>query len=185
MSSMPMCKRIQRGSTAQVVDQLSQWFHWSGWPERLRSDAGPCFRGQFTTWCKDHGIHHDHSSAYNAASNGQAEQAVARTKKVLKRARESGQSPELALQEFRNLKMADADVSPSELFYGRRLRGELPSLKVGINRDKMVQEREMARQRYLNTGSKKARRGQFSAGDVEKCGISRNNYRNTCYRLVV
>ena len=133
LSSMPMCKQISRGTTDEVVTQLSKWFYWSGWPERLRSDNGPCFRGKFSRWCEDHGIRHETSSAYNAASNGLAEAGVARTKKVLKRARECGQPAQLALQEFRNTKMSNGPT-PSNLFYGRRLRGELPALKVDVNK---------------------------------------------------
>ena len=120
LSSMPMVKQISRGMTDAVVTQLSKWFYWSGWPERLHSDNGPCFRGTFSRWCEDHGIRHELSSAYNAASNGLAEAGVGRVKKVLKRARECGQPAQLALQEFRNTKMSSGPA-PSDLFYGRRL----------------------------------------------------------------
>ena len=84
LSSMPMVKQIRRGTTDAVTSQLLRWFYWSGWPEKVRSDNGPCLRGAFPSWCQEKGIRHELLSAYNAPSNGLAEGAVGCVKKVLK-----------------------------------------------------------------------------------------------------
>ena len=55
--------------------------------------------------------------------------------------------------------------APSDLFYNRRLRGELPALKVHVNKDELVEERQRSREKYLSTGTRKPARGQFSVGE--------------------
>ena len=113
---MPRAEKLKRGTTEAVTSALSKWFYWYGFPEKIRSDFGPCFRNSFTKWCTTKGIRHEVSSGYFAPSNGLAEAGVVRTTKLIKRARECGQSVELALAEYRNTAMATSPAL-SDLFY--------------------------------------------------------------------
>ena len=79
------------------------------------------------------------SSANNLASNGLAESTVKNTKILLKSFKEKSNYPEM-LCHFNQAPRED--VSPSELFQGRRVRSYLPMLDdtVDINKGKVARE---------------------------------------------
>ena len=83
---------------------------------------------------------------------------------MIKRAHECGESVDLALAEYRNTAMANSPA-PSDLFYNRRLCGELPSLKTYFDRDGYVEEKQRSRDKYLSTGTCRPARGQFAVGE--------------------
>ena len=69
---------------------LSSWFNLLGWLSSIRSDGGPQFRGDFTSFCTKHGIRHELSAPNNPKSNGLAEAGVKSVKNILKKCVSSG-----------------------------------------------------------------------------------------------
>ena len=127
-SVFPMVARLPTSNTATVLRILLEWFQMLGFPEKIISDGGPQFRSAFKTFCKDHAIHHDPSSAYHAQGNGLAESAVKQTKGLLKKLGNDWPSFMMALIEFRNTPSEDAGASPAQQFFGRIQRTTLPIL---------------------------------------------------------
>ena len=111
--------------TATVTGQLSSWFTEYGWPSSIGSDGGTQFRTEFSTFCQDNGIKHELSSPYNPESSGLAEAAVKNIKTLIIRCHKLEENLQLAIAAWRNMARADG-VSPSQLFFGRRQRQQLP-----------------------------------------------------------
>ena len=55
------------------------------YPGTLKTDNGPCFRGEFSDWCKQHNVVHDTSDPMRPEGNGHAESGVAQAKHLLNR----------------------------------------------------------------------------------------------------
>ena len=125
-SGFPFFGPLRSESTAAVRGKLLDWFYLYGFPARIRTDNGPCFRGQFTAFCEEHGIAHETSSPYNSRSNSLAENAVKEVKKLLKKTKDSGEQFLPSLLELRNTPRVDG-FSAAMLFFGRRLRTKLPA----------------------------------------------------------
>lgn len=126
-SGYPFVKLLLRTSTADVTTVLTSWFRMFGFPSKIKSDNGPQFRTEFKEYCTTNGMTHDTSSPYFPSSNGLAESAVKNVKRLLQKCGTTGDKFELALQEFKAMPRADG-YSPNQLFFGRKLRGLLPSL---------------------------------------------------------
>ena len=73
-----------------------------------------------------------------------AENGVQRVKKVIKRATLAGESVEVAVAEFRNSRMF-RQPAPSELFFRRQVRGELPQLRKEVDVKAGEEQHEAAR----------------------------------------
>ena len=154
-SSYPMYKKLKGEGFDQVTKTLINWFQTFGRPKEIRSDDGPAFRQIFTDWCSANNIYHQSSSASNARSNGSSESGCARIKKVLKKAAMAGQNIDETVSAFRNMSMSNG-LSPSELFFRRRIRGNLPALQLTVNKSQHDAVREKQKQRYLDRDKTKA-----------------------------
>ena len=86
---------------------------------------GPQFRTEFSAFCRNNGIKREPSSTYNPESNGLAEAAVKNIKTLITRCHKLDENLQLAIAAWRNMARADG-VSPSQLFFGRRQRQQLP-----------------------------------------------------------
>ena len=128
-SSWPWVHKMRSTTTAATTDVLNSWFLEWGYPERIRSDNGPQFRGLFATWCKQHNILHETSSPWNPNSNGLAEAAVKSMKALLQKCHMTRENFDHALLEWRNTARADG-ISPAQAFLGRRQRTQLPCLSL-------------------------------------------------------
>ena len=82
-SGYRFCTHLNKTSTKDVTSALEHWFFQFGIPSRLRSEGGPQFRQEFTRWCKELGIRHELSSAFNPESNGLCERGVGVIKECL------------------------------------------------------------------------------------------------------
>ena len=113
---------------AGLVASLRKLFLTFGIPESLSSDGGPEFTASETQeflirW----GVHHRKSSAHNPQSNGRAEVAVKRAKRLLKSS--IGPAGSLnndgflrAMLQLRNTPDPDCKLSPAQILFGRPLR---------------------------------------------------------------
>ena len=127
-SGYPWAMPLRSTTTKTITNNLTAWFQAHGWPERIRTDGGPQFRGDFQNFCKEHSIIHELSSAHNPKSNGLAEAAVKSIKNLLLKCRENGDNFDKSLYAWRNTPRADG-FSPFEMYFGRKGRQpNLPSL---------------------------------------------------------
>ena len=75
-SGYPVFKKLTSTTTSSILTTLSGWFNVLGWPRLIRSDGGPQFRGEFSSFCEKYNIKHELSAPYNPRSNGLVESAV-------------------------------------------------------------------------------------------------------------
>ena len=148
-SGMPFYRKVNGPGTDETCKILEEWFLDYGYPRRLRSDGGPAFRIKFGEWCVKHHIIWEPASSYNPQSNGLAEAAVSRVKKVIKKAIYGNEDIKKALAEYKNYKMA-GQSSPSEMFFGRKLRGQLPNLHMDVDMKQAELKREAVRTKFLD-----------------------------------
>ena len=78
-------EKLRRTDTRSVCKSLTKRFTEFGWPNFIRTDGGPEFRGECSEYCTANGIKHELSSAYNPESNGLAEAAVKNMKSLISR----------------------------------------------------------------------------------------------------
>ena len=96
-----------------------------GWPQSIRSDGGPQFRGEFGSFCEDNGIRHELSAPYNPRSNWLAESGVKIVKSILIKCLGEGRGVQRALYEWRNAPCQHG-FSPAQLMFGRSQNTLLP-----------------------------------------------------------
>ena len=56
-SGYPLYQLLRSLTSEAVIRALSTWFNLLGWPSSIHSDGGPQFRGDFVSFCQQHGIH--------------------------------------------------------------------------------------------------------------------------------
>ena len=131
-SGMPLHKLLRGEGTTDVTNAMEEFCTWFGLPEVVRADYGPCFQKSFDDWLLKKGTKHEQSSAYNPSSNGLAEQGMQRVKSVIRKAVMAWELVDLAVAEFRNA-WIQAQFSPSEMFFKRKLCGELPHIRTHLD----------------------------------------------------
>jgi len=128
-SGYPFIHQLRKLDTESILRYLRTLFCEWGFPRRIMTDDGPQFRGPFNEFCKKYFISHEISSAYHPQSNGLAESAVKNMKYLIMKLDSLEELP-MALMHWRNTPRADGDLSPAELFLGRRQRRLLPVLSL-------------------------------------------------------
>jgi hypothetical protein len=115
-----------RGDT--VIAKLNDWFLEFGYPRIIASDHGRQFLDRFDEWCAARGIAHKPfmSSPHHHQANGLAEAGVKQVKALLKKS-DSWAAFLDGLFHYRSTPRAVGELSPAELFFGRRLRTSLPA----------------------------------------------------------
>lgn len=126
-SGFPFVIKLHGLDTTSITKHLSAWFYDWGFPRYLTSDGGPQFRDEFVQYCNDNFISHTLSSAYHPQSNGLAESGVKSLKYLLIKLTSSTELP-MALLHWRNVPKTIGELSPAELFLGRRQRRHMPVL---------------------------------------------------------
>ena len=158
-SRFPFVEEMRRLDTNGVIKILKNWFLDWGYPNRLRSDNGPQFRGPFTKFCQEHNIQHELSSPYNSQSNGHAESCVKSMKYLLDKCNHDFNQFKSSLLEWRNTPSSGSEFSPAQLMMSRRQKTMLPVLdkvlndKIQIDEEDNVQALEKGKQlSILNIG---------------------------------
>ena len=169
-SGLPMVKPLRKQNTKAIIAILDDWFCDFGKPLQIRSDGGPQFRDEFTSWCKENNIVHELSSAYHHESNGHAESAVREMKHLLEKTK-SFQSFRKALLEYRSTPRYDG-LSPAQWLFGRRQRTEAAALPSAYDRIKDSEifnhesrRREEMRKQKSNDDQSSKRLPQLAVGD--------------------
>ena len=110
---------MTRLDTKAITEVLKTMFMQYGIPNRIRSDGGPQFRGEFQSWCQDMDIVHEQTSPYNPQANGHAEEAIGEMKQLITKA--GPNDFKSAMLEYRNTPRIDG-LSPAQWYLGRRQR---------------------------------------------------------------
>jgi hypothetical protein len=155
-------KQLQKTATKDVVNFLTNIFQDYGWPNSIRSDGGPQFRGDFQKFCRENNITHELSSPYNPESNGLAEAAVKSMKNLMIRTAEARESFTDALAQWRCMTREDG-TSPAQLFFKRKPRRPgLPAMSeheipIGMEkRDKIYMRCVQGRNKHTNKGESRS-----------------------------
>ena len=127
-TKFPFIRKMPRHCTSSaVVAAMKQVFSEQGIPEKVISDNGPQYdSAHFKTFACDWGFEHVTSSPHFPQSNGFVERTIQTVKNILKKARASGQDPDMALLCARTTPVDNVIPSPAETLYGRKIRGNLP-----------------------------------------------------------
>ena len=82
----------KEADSRDVIDFLEEVLHEYGYPEKLRKDRGPHYRGEFEDFTKRAGIDWKPSSAYHPKSNGHIERQIGIVKNLLDKTLKSRES---------------------------------------------------------------------------------------------
>ena len=144
-----ICRDIRDETTDTMTRVLTDVFNTYGWPVLLRTDGAPNFRQKFKAWCEEKDIMQEVSSPHNSRSNGCAESAVKKAKKIVKRTGARGVELQ-ALMQAANLAVARDGNCPADHFWSRQVRlpGH-PAVRKDIDVKEQVQIRKERQSRLL------------------------------------
>ena len=126
-SKWPEVVMMSSTTSQSTIEALRSIFAHHGLPEQLVSDNGPQFISEeFSHFVQENGIKHVLCAPYHPSSNGLAERFVQTFKRAMKAGEGDGKSLNHRLSDFlfdyRSSEHATTAVSPSELFFQRKLR---------------------------------------------------------------
>ena len=141
-SNFTFAKKLGKiGGTDKVIEKMKKIFFTFGFPQFLKTDFGPEFRGRFQQWAEKLGIVTTNSSAWNSRGNGRCEKAVQDIKRLLQKVKDEKGDWALALSEWRNCPTVSGP-SPAQLFYSRQVRScILPELYQEVEVTNMMLDR--------------------------------------------
>ena len=116
-----------------------------GIPEKVISDNGCHYDSEtFKAFAKQWGFDHITSSPTFAQSNGHLKRAIQTVKSALKKAKRGKIDADMALLCLRTTPINNHLLSPAELLYNRKLKGNLPMRTANIlqKREKIHQQLE-------------------------------------------
>jgi hypothetical protein len=118
--------KLSNTTSSVVIKQMKQWFARHGIPEKLVSDGASYYTSQqFKDFAITWDFTHIFSSPHYPQSNGLAESYVKIVKMILKKSKQSGKDPAMAVLEYRATPL-NIGYSPAELLMGRKIRSFLP-----------------------------------------------------------
>lgn len=151
-------EKLTSKTATGVITKLQIIFSRYGVPESLVADNMPCASAEFLRFAKDWNFQIVTSSPNYPQSNGQAERAIQTAKKLMKKAHESGQGVARAFLHLRTTPIANTNLSPAQLLYGRCIRTDLPSMPptattTSLNsREQLVRKQSLEKQ-FADRGS--------------------------------
>lgn len=160
--------KLHDTSSKAVIVHLKSIFARLGIPYVVYSDNGPQFQSTyFKDFATNWNFEHKTSSPRYPQSNGLVERYVGIIKQMLKKCEYDGKDMYLALLEYRNTPITDKIPSPTELMYGMKIRGLLPTLNTRSAQNEQTQQllkdRQNTQIRYYNRSAKDL--NFFKAGD--------------------
>ena len=123
----------------------------------LYSDNGPQFAcKEFLEFESDWQFDHQTSSPHYPQSNGKIENAVKLAKRLLTKAKATGEDPYLTILDWRNKPSARIGISPVQRLFGRRTKTLLPTAgtllqpKIVERNEDKLKERKAKQEHYYN-----------------------------------
>ena len=146
---------------SSVIKSLKNQFARHGIPDTLYSDNGPQFVSkEFKEFASTWQFDHQTSSPHYPQSNGKIENAVKLAKRLLTKAKASGQDPYLAILDWRNTPSASIGTSPVQRLFGRRTKTRLPTAgallqpKIVEGTEDKLKERKAKQEHNYNKGTR-------------------------------
>ena len=110
-----------KATTAKpVIRKLKAYIAKYGIPDEIVSS-------EFQQFSKDYGFKHTGTSPHHHQANGKTESAVKQAKKIMRKAKTSGNDPQMAFLDVGNTPMEGYGVSPAQLLMSRRTKTKLPT----------------------------------------------------------
>ena len=128
-SGYPFAYHLRKNqlTTRSITAKFDELIEAYGKPINITTDNGPQFREEYQEWCKSHGITPIHSSPYHHRSNSTAELAVKNCEYLLRKCGHNEKEFQKRLKYYRNTPSANSETSPSQKFFGRNLRTDMPT----------------------------------------------------------
>ena len=178
-SSFIWADKLKDETTGSVINYLEGIFYDFGFPQKLRSDRGPCFRGRFTSWAREKYIVHELSSQ----SDGLAEISVKKVKRLVQKTKKMKENLQQTIFQMRNTLLKKVGASPSEMFFRREMRNPLPNLPKRLDLDMAVLNKDM---KDVHPGRKKIPREPLKIGqriDIQNVKTKRWDRQGTIMRI--
>ena len=119
-------EKLSNTKTISVIKKMKCWFSRHGIPMKLVSDNASYYTSaEFQTFTQEWDISHVTISPYMSNSLGMAEKYVGIVKRILKKSKQAGTDPLIAILEYRATPL-NIGFSPSQLLMGRNIRSFLP-----------------------------------------------------------
>ncbi|CAC5384740.1 unnamed protein product [Mytilus coruscus] len=153
-SKWPEIHKLDNLTSKNTIAYLKSTFSRCGIPDIFYSVQFSSL--EFKDFAKDYGFQHLTSSPTYAQSNGHAERTVQTIKSLLKKFKD----PYKSLLDYRNTAITELDLSPAQIFYGRRLKAILPTTAPLLNANNTqdirikLKERQSKQKQYYDRHSK-------------------------------
>ena len=164
--------KLRSTTSSAIINVLDKIFYDFGFATSLQMDNCPNLKSQeMQDYCKENGIEAVYSSPFNSRSQGLAEGYIKIHKSMLAKS-ENFKDFLRRLRVFRNTPRSHEKFSPSELFFGRIQRTELPVLEKRLREKTSAAARDAAyRERISNAKSAyRKKKGQvlcnFNKNDI-------------------
>ena len=119
---------LQDTEATSVITKLRSHFARYGVPDTVVSDNGPQYSSkEFLKFSQKWDFIHVTSSPGNSKANGKAESAVKTAKRILRKSKETGGDPYLAILDHRNTPSHGLLSSPAQRLMSRRTKTLLPT----------------------------------------------------------
>lgn len=120
--------KLNNKTSGHIIEKIQAVFNQIGYPTVIRCDNSPFGSSQFAQFANKFNIEFRYSSPRYAQSNGLAEKGVAIAKNIIKRCFEANkvENIQFCILEYNTTPVASLGMAPSELFFGRLIKGRLP-----------------------------------------------------------
>ncbi|XP_033731071.1 uncharacterized protein K02A2.6-like [Pecten maximus] len=133
-SKWPELSKLDNMGSKNTMLYLKSQMSRYGIPDKLITDNGPQFANEeFKKFSKTYGFEHTTSSPRYPQANGQAERTVQTVKNILKKS----EDPYKGLLAYRNTVIEDLGLSLAQMFFGRRLKTDIPTTAPLLSPDKI------------------------------------------------
>lgn len=123
--------KLKRKTATAIISKLKPIFSRFGVPETVIADNVPFASTELQRFARSWNFRIITSSPNYPQSNGQAERAIQTTKKLMRKAHESGEDFDRAILHLRATPLSGTNLSPSQLLFGRGIRTDLPAMAAG------------------------------------------------------
>ena len=127
-AKFPFIQKLGKDCTSKaIVGYFQKQFGEQGIPNKLVSDNGPQFSSTtFKQFAERWDFNHVTTSPHYAQANGFIERNIKTIKSILTKCKDTQTDTNLALLCLRTTPISSSIPSPAELFYNRKIRGNLP-----------------------------------------------------------
>ena len=161
-SKYPVVKQLPTPSPSSVVVNITrQVFAEFGTPSKVVSDNGPHFSSAvYREFAQEWGFNHETTSPRRPQGNGFIERQVKTVKAILKKSKQSGITPEVALLHWRCTPVSNIIPSPAQLLMGRRIQSPLTTKIRNDRQDQdeihdALQQRQYSQKKYFDRHARK------------------------------